>query len=432
MSRELPEGWAEFRIEEILYIKRGVTWDKKNELDKKQSDAIPVISIPNIQEQLQLNQLRYIRRTSIANADKFVARSGWTLMVGSNGNPARVGNCVYASEVESYLFASFLLGIYPKNTSVLFPEYGYRILSSRFIQDAISASVQGTTGLRNISVKMLRDLVVMVPPLNEQRRIAEILSSVDDAIAATQAVIEQTKKVKQATLERLLTKGIGHTRFKQTEIGEIPESWDFAELNSVATLQPGYAFKSNQFVDEGVRLLRGSNVGVGSFDWSEGTTKYFPKDRVVEFSEYFLHENDIIIAMDRPFISSGFKVARLQKSDLPCLLLQRVGRLTPKVNCSPDWLWQITSAGSVRSHLEKQQVGTDLPHISKSDIESCKIAIPTLSEQKEIASILTPFDVNIEILMKNLHTSKIMKSALLSDLLTGRKRLTDTLPLAAE
>jgi type I restriction enzyme S subunit len=271
-----------------------------------------------------------------------------------------------------------------------------------------------------------------LPPLHEQRRIAEILSSVDVAIAATRAVIEQTRKVKQGVLERLLTKGIGHTRFKQTEIGEIPEGWEVKQVGQFARLQPGYAFKSAEFADSGIRLLRGSNVGVGSFDWSEGATKYFPAVRANEFSEYLLGENDIIIAMDRPFISAGFKVARLKKSDLPCLLLQRVGRLIPTEECHPDWLWQITSAGSVRRHLEKQQVGTDLPHISRSDIESCTVALPPLAEQKAIAAILEPLDTQTDLLKRSLSSGARLKAALMSDLLTGRKRVTDDLPMAAE
>ncbi len=71
---------------------------------------------------------------------------------------------------------------------------------------------------------------VLLPPLAEQKKIAAILSSVDEAIQATEAVIEQTRRVKDGLLQDLLTRGIGHTRFKQTEIGEIPESWEVRQL----------------------------------------------------------------------------------------------------------------------------------------------------------------------------------------------------------
>jgi type I restriction enzyme S subunit len=99
---------------------------------------------------------------------------------------------------------------------------------------------------KSINTKILEGLEVLLPPLPEQRRIAEILGSVDESIRATKAVIEQTKKVKKGLLQQLLTRGIGHTRFKQTEIGEIPESWEVVRLDELATapicygiVQPG-------------------------------------------------------------------------------------------------------------------------------------------------------------------------------------------------
>ena len=71
-------------------------------------------------------------------------------------------------------------------------------------------------------------LEIPLPRIPEQHKIAAILSSVDDAIEKTQAVIDQVQVVKRGLMQELLTRGLPgrHTRFKQTEIGEIPESWD--------------------------------------------------------------------------------------------------------------------------------------------------------------------------------------------------------------
>ena len=83
--------------------------------------------------------------------------------------------------------------------------------------------------------------MVGVPPLPEQRKIVAILSSVDDAIEKTQAVIDQVQVVKRGLMQELLTRGLPgrHTRFKQTEIGEIPEEWGVVELASIATVERG-------------------------------------------------------------------------------------------------------------------------------------------------------------------------------------------------
>ena len=60
----------------------------------------------------------------------------------------------------------------------------------------------------------------------EQQKIAEILTTVDEAIEKTAQIIEKTKEVKKGLMQNLLTRGIGHKKFKKTEIGEIPEEWE--------------------------------------------------------------------------------------------------------------------------------------------------------------------------------------------------------------
>ncbi|THV16725.1 restriction endonuclease subunit S [Rhizobium rhizophilum] len=399
MLREVPEGWRAGKFDTFITLQRGFDLPVQ---DRRQGTFAVIASNGQIDSHSE---------PRIPGPSVITGRSG------------TLGKVFHISE-----------GCWPLNTTLYVkdfhgndPEFVACFLK-HFKLDRFGTG----TGVPTLNRNVVHEVEVALPPLQEQRRIAEILASVDEAIASMCAVIEQTRKLKQGVLERLLTKGIDHTCFKQTDIGEIPEGWEVAQVGQFARLQPGYAFKSAEFTESGIKLLRGSNVGVGSFDWSEGVTKCFPAERVDEFSEYLLGENDIIIAMDRPFISAGFKVARLRKSDLPCLLLQRVGRLTPTGDCDPDWLWQITSAGSVRRHLEKQQVGTDLPHISRSDIESCTVALPPLAEQRAIAAILKPLDTQADLLMQSLSSGERLKSALMSDLLTGRKRVTDALPMAAE
>lgn len=425
MSLEVPEGWVSTTLGELAQISGGMTPSK--EVAEFWEGGRHFWATPTDITALPPGKLSVSSTKTMVSDAALQKTSLKMLPVGSVLMTSRATIGYPAINTVPIATNQGFANFHPSATY----DAAFLVYWIVFSRKIFERTAGGST-FPEISKSTLRAIPIALPPLHEQRRIAEILSSVDEAIAATRAVIEQTRKVKQGVLERLLTKGIGHTRFKQTEIGEIPEGWEVTQVGQIARLQPGYAFKSAEFADSGIRLLRGSNVGVGSFDWSEGVTKHFPAERVDEFSDYQLGENDIIIAMDRPFISAGFKVARLQKSDLPCLLLQRVGRLIPTGECDPDWLWQITSAGSVRRHLEKQQVGTDLPHISRSDIESCTVALPPIAEQKAIATILEPLDTRTDLLMRSLSSGECLKSALMSDLLTGRKRVTDALPMAAE
>ena len=80
--------------------------------------------------------------------------------------------------------------------------------------------------------------MVAVPPLPEQKQIASILSNVDDTLQKTNQIIEQTQRLKKGMMQKLLTRGIGHTKFKKVDWGfgkeiEIPEEWELRKLNEL-------------------------------------------------------------------------------------------------------------------------------------------------------------------------------------------------------
>jgi len=110
--------------------------------------------------------------------------------------------------------------------------------------------------------------------------------------------------------------------------------------------------------------------------------------RVDKFAPYALRAGDIVIAMDRPFISTGLKVARLAAMDCPALLLQRVGRFHPSTAMSPAFLHYYLQGSTFSAHTGGLATGTQLPHISKTDIETCPILVPPINEQRRIVAKL--------------------------------------------
>src|SRR5699024_10518073 len=84
-----------------------------------------------------------------------------------------------------------------------------------------------------VKVNNLKHYTFSLPPLMEQQKIAAILSSVDKAIEKTEQIIEQTEKVKKGLMQELLTRGIGHTEFKESPVGRIPQKWEVAVFNDV-------------------------------------------------------------------------------------------------------------------------------------------------------------------------------------------------------
>ena len=110
------------------------------------------------------------------------------------------------------------------------PKFIARLLGAVGLEKYVAS-----TGVPSLNRNFVHPLPVLVPPVDEQKKIAAVLSSVDDAIEATQAVIDQLQVVKKAMMAELLTRGLPgrHTRFKQTEIGEMPDGWDVVPLMSL-------------------------------------------------------------------------------------------------------------------------------------------------------------------------------------------------------
>lgn len=162
--------------------------------------------------------------------------------------------------------------------------------------------------------------------------------------------------------------------------------WRTVTIGDICAVLAGRSFKSREFAPAGIRLLRGTNIVPGGTRWRD--IKMFPEHRVPEFSDYLLRAGDIVIAMDRPIISTGLKVARLCADDVPALLVQRVGRLRVRDDIDPDYVYYFLRSRWFRSQCAQLATGTQLPHLSVRDIRAAAIPLAPAAEQPRIVARL--------------------------------------------
>ncbi len=283
----------------------------------------------------------------------------------------------------------------------------------------------------NITKQDILKFEIPVPPLHEQRRIAEILSSVDEAIAATRAVIEQTKKLKQGVLERLLTKGIGHTRFKQTEIGEIPEGWEVLELRDLLDVaQYGTSapcsYEATPYPVIRIPNVSGERISFEDLKFADLTSN--------EATRYILEKGDLLVIRTNgnPHFIGRMKV--FESTERPFLFASYLIRLRARKNkIRPEWIYSWSFRKMSRDFLLKSAAtSAGNYNINLEALKSLRLAVPPISEQHAILDILSAFDAELDAVIHNLARVELLKSALMSDLLTGRRRVTDALPMAAE
>lgn len=174
------------------------------------------------------------------------------------------------------------------------------------------------------------------------------------------------------------------TKEELADLPELPEGWVWCRLGHGCELDVGFAFKSADFSDQGIRLLRGENIEPGQARWND--TRYWPTTKLKGFEHLLLNPGDIVLAMDRPVVSAGFKIARLRPTDVPALLVQRVARFRPANDVEAGYIyWNVNTDRSIRS-LVGTQTGTQLPHISGGAIQSLPIALCSPDEQTEIVN----------------------------------------------
>lgn len=289
------------------------------------------------------------------------------------------------------------------------------------------AKLNEATGVPGLNRDKAAKVSVVIPSLPEQRRIAEILSSVDEAIQATQAVIEQTRKVKQGVLNRLLTKGIDHTRFKLTEIGEIPEGWTVKRLEDVCSLSGGAGFpiKYQGHQDLAFPFVKVSDMNLSGNEqfitaWNNTIDETIAKAlRARPFPEG---------AIIFPKVGAALLTNKRRILTRPTFVDNNIMVAIPHQSMVSEFVYHFLCEVDFSKHVQSGAV----PSINQATVGNILIPVPPLTEQGEIANALRAIDQTCEQLLQEETEYEALKGALMSDLLTGRKRVTTDLPMAAE
>lgn len=173
--------------------------------------------------------------------------------------------------------------------------------------------------------------------------------------------------------------------------------WKTTTLGGEAELISGFPFRSNEYTDNprDVRLLRGDNIAQGNIRWANAK-RWSLKD-APNFEHYELKKDDVVLAMDRPWIDAGLKYAAIGDEDLPCLLLQRTSRLRGGPNLDIRFLRYVIGSPEFTKHIQSITTGSLVPHISSRQIKDFSFRIPPLATQKRIAAVLSALDAKIAI-----------------------------------
>jgi len=306
-------------------------------------------------------------------------------------------------------------------TEKVIPRYLYYYVKNERIRNFAVSQMMGTTNRQRVPDYVFKkDLNFELPPIQEQQKIASILSNVDSLINQTQKEIEQTQRLKKGLMQRLLTKGIGHKKFKKViyrfgRVEEIPDRWEIKTLKEI----------SENLVGGGTPSTTKSEYWNGDIHWTKSATL---NSRYLTNGEQFItrlglkNSSASIVPKDNLLIASRVSMGNITINKIDVAINQDItGIVVNKKITSEEYLyWMLLDDINRITSLSQ---GTTIQGFTRRELSKLKLPIPPLKEQQKIASILSNVDSQIQKQQEYKSHLEFLKKGLMQKLLTGKIRV---------
>ena len=254
------------------------------------------------------------------------------------------------------------------------------------------------------------------PEISEQQQIAKILSTADEAIQRINDQITQTERLKKGLMQTLLTKGIGHTKFKMTEIGEIPEEWKTEKISNLGEVVTGGtpSTSNNSYWNGDIPWIASGDVHQL---YIRKATKFITKEGYDNSNCRLLPIGSVLVALNGQGKTRG--LSAILEIEATCNQSLAGVILKQDALDSIFLLYQMLYRYTELRGLS----GTGRNGLNLEHIRNFTIRFPLLQEQQKIAHILSTVDNKLGLLRNKKEFLEKLKRGLMGDLLTGKVRV---------
>ncbi len=378
----IPEDWEVVKLSEIFSKSFYGTSDSTNEIGK-----YPVLRMGNMQNgTLDLKDLVYLDLVE-KEFKKYQLKKGDILLNRTNSYEL-VGKISLFDLDGDYLSASYIVAYRP-NFKVLNSIFINNLLNTTYFQDKIRTIATKGVSQANINPTSFKEVInIPLPPLKEQEKIAEILTTWDEAISKQTELLEAKELQKKALMQKLLS---GEVRFDGFD-----DEWEEVRLGEICKITTGSSNREDS-------------------SESKGEYTFFDRSQDIRTSDIYLFDGEAIIVAGegQEFIPKYF----VGKFDLH----QRTYAIMEfKLNCGKFLFYYLHQN---RDYFYSQAVGSTVKSLRLPIFQKMKIKLPSLPEQQKIAEVLNLADKEINHLKNELEELKQQKKALMQKLLTGEVRV---------
>ena len=346
----------------------------QNGANIKQGDADGGFPITRIEttanDKFYRDRMGYAGITDISKYESYVLEDGDLLMSHINSVQYLGRTVLYIKQTNETIIHGMNLLRLKARRDVINPAYARYCFYGNPFRRQVRKITKKSVNQASFAVKDLKQIKIDVPSLSEQEQIVEVLDKL-------QKIIEMRSN-ELSTLDELIK-----ARFVEMFGDPIlnPNGHLKEKIEKHINLLSGYPFKSEQYVEKGINICGGLIIMPQKIKWDECVHW----SSVEGFEDYLLNENDIVMALDRPWISEGFKIAKVDAEHLPALLIQRTARIR-SIDINQDYLYYCFITGGFDKH--SNVTGSLVPHISAKDIRSFEIMIPPVELQNQFADFV--------------------------------------------
>lgn len=430
---DIPLNWSFSQLGQEASIKARLGW-KGLKAEEYVEEGFIFLSTPDIKNhQIDFYNVNHISERRYLESPEIMLKVGDVLLV-KDGSTLGTVNIIRYLPAPATVNSSIAV-IRPRSNLDSMFLYFY-IQGEAFQREVLN--MKGGLAVPHIFQADLQKFPILLPKSPEQKRIAEVLDTVDDAIATTTAHITKLKQAKVGILQDLLTRGIDENgelrdpirhpeKFQDSDLGIIPRSWNVLPVESLlASVDPamrsgpfGSALLKSELVEKGIPILGIDNVHVERFvrDFS----RFVTHKKAEELARYRVRPNDVMITI----MGTVGRCCTVPPDIGEAISSKHVWTLTINQEQYSPFLTclQFNYAPWVLKHFQQDEQGGIMSAIRSDTLRTVLLPVPPMSEIKRIELHLSTFFQRIEIKEIRLEKLKLLKQSLMSDLLTGRVRV---------
>jgi len=395
----IPEDWEVVKLREIGNFYKGKGIKKTQVL----LSGIPCIRYGELYTKFNniITRFHSFIDNDISN-ESFLLKNGDILFAGSGETRSEIGKSASLIYSNPVFAGGDIVILRPFHSSSRF--LGYH-LNSSLVNKQKAINGQGDTVV-HIYASGLSTIQIPLPPLSEQKAIAQVLSDTDALIQSLEQLIEKKRLIKEGAMQELFTP---------------KEDWVSKKLSQVCWFQEGPGLRNWQFTKKGMKVINVTNLVNGYLNLGKTDRHITMKEFEKMYKHFEIDEGDIVMASSG---NSYSKVAVVRKKDLRLLMNTSVIRFKPINGLDYNFLLIFLKSNLFKDQIDLLITGGAQPNFGPFHLNKVNISIPsTKEEQIQIATILTDMNNELEGLEEKLSKYQEVKRGLMQELLTGKIRL---------